>query len=37
MILTRPVFGFQENKPGSTIARTQSVLTPGYDLNVNKP
>jgi hypothetical protein len=36
-IYTRPVFGFQENKPGSTIARTQSVMTPGYNLNVNRP
>lgn len=34
---TRPVFGFQEGKPGSVIARTQSVLTPGYDLDVNMP
>ncbi len=33
----RPVFGFQENKPGSTIARTQSVMTDGYNLNIDMP
>ncbi len=36
-IYTRPVFGFQEGKPGSTIARTQSVLTNGYNLNIDMP
>jgi len=36
-IYTRPVFGFQENKPGSTIARAQSVMTRGYNLDVDRP
>ncbi len=30
-IYTRPVFGFPQ------IARTQSVMTPGYNLDVNRP